>query len=309
MKVAWSLALALMLCQTHLCAADFEIHNQSEFHKIVPAGATLRKLAGGMKFLEGPVWMGGDDGWLIFSNIPDSQLKKWSEKDGLSTFRENTQEANGNCVDRQGRLITCVGLGRCVTRTEKDGSVTVLADRFEGKRFNSPNDVVVKSDNTIWFSDPDYALRDKPRELDGLYVFRLDLKHKKLTPVLHDCDKPNGLCFSPDEKRLYVADSGLKTHLIRVYDVQKNGTLTNSRLFCVIDHGLPDGIRCDAEGRVFSSAGDGVQIFSPSGELIGKIFVPESPANLAFGGRDHKTLYICARSSLYSVQLSVKGDK
>jgi gluconolactonase len=212
-------------------------------------------------------------------------------------------------VDRQDRLITCEGVARRVTRTEKDGSITVLADKFDGKRFNSPNDVVVKSDNTIWFSDPDYALRDKPRELDGLYVFRLDLKRNKLTPVVNDCDKPNGLCFSPDEKRLYVADSGLKTHLIRVYDVLKNGTLTNSRVFCVIDHGVPDGIRCDAKGRVFSSAGDGVQIFSPSGELIGKILVPESPANLAFGGKSHKTLFICARSSLYSIQLSVKGDK
>jgi gluconolactonase len=253
--------------------------------------------------------MGGDDGWLIFSNIPDQQLKKWSERDGLSTFRDNTHEANGNCVDRQGRLITCEGLARRVTRTEKDGSITVIADLFEGKKFNSPNDVVVKSDDTIWFSDPDYALRGKPREVDGLHIYRLDLKHKTLTPVVKDCDKPNGLCFSPDEKKLYVADSGLKTHFIRVYDVLKNGTLTNSRVFCVIDKGLPDGIRCDAEGRVFSSAGDGVQIFNPSGELIGKIFVPESPANLAFGGRDNKTLYITARSSLYSIPLLVRGDK
>jgi gluconolactonase len=292
-----------------LAAENFDIRIESEFHKIVPDGAAVKKLAGGMKFLEGPVWMGGDDGRLIFSNIPDSELKKWSEKDGLSMFRQNTQEGNGNCIDRQGRLITCEGLARRVIRTEKDGSITVLADAFEGKRFNSPNDVVVKSDDTIWFSDPDYALRDKPREVDGLYIFRLDLKHKKLTPVVKDCDKPNGLCFSPDEKRLYVADSGLKTHLIRVYDVQKNGTLANSRVFCVIDNGLPDGIRCDAKGRVFSSAGDGVQIFASSGELIGKIFVPESPANLAFGGKDHKTLFICARSSLYSITLLVRGDK
>lgn len=307
MKTALLLSLAIV-AQSHLLhAGDFDVRNEAEFRKIVPEGAGVKKLAGGMKFLEGPVWMDREDA-LIFSNIPGEQLKRWSERDGLSTFREHTHEANGNCVDRQGRLITCEGLARRVTRTEKDGSITVLADRYEGKRFNSPNDVVVKSDGTVWFSDPDYALRDKPREVDGLHVYRLDLKHKQITPVVNDCDKPNGLCFSPDEKRLYVADSG-KPHLIRVYDVQRNGTLTNSRVFCVIDNGLPDGIRCDRKGRVFSSAGDGVQIFSPSGGLIGKILVPESPANLAFGGKDHKTLYIAARSSLYSITLMVKGDK
>lgn len=311
MKTFLLLALMFVLGPICLRAADndFDIRIASEFQKIVPAGATVKKVAGGMKFTEGPVWVGSDDdGWLLFSNIPDQQLKKWSQRDGLSTFRESTHEANGNCVDNQGRIITCEGLARRVTRTEKDGDITILAETFQGKRFNSPNDVVVKRDNTIWFSDPDYALRDKPREVDGLHVYRLDLKHKKLTPVVDDCDKPNGLCFSPDEKRLYVADSG-KPHLIRVYDVRRNGTLANSRVFCVIDKGLPDGIRCDADGHVFSSAGDGVQIFNPNGELIGKILVPESPANLAFGGKDHQTLYITARSSLYSIPLLVKGAK
>ncbi|MDB6022742.1 MAG: Gluconolactonase [Pedosphaera sp.] len=308
MKPILLLLLAFILQSSPLRAADFDIRLEAEFHKIVPADATLKKLAGGMKFLEGPVWVSRDGGWLLFSNIPDEQLKRWSESGGLGTFREHSNEANGNCLDRQGRIISCEGLARRVTRTEKDGSIIVLAEDYEGKKFNSPNDVVVKSDNTIWFSDPDYALRDKPREVEGLYVYRLDPKTKKLTPVVKDCDHPNGLCFSPDEKRLYVADSG-KPHLIRAYDVQKDGTLGFGWQFCVIDKGVPDGIRCDADGRVFSSAGDGVQIFSPSGELIGKILVPEAPANLAFGGEDRRTLYITARTSLYSIPLSVKGAK
>jgi gluconolactonase len=308
MKKLLSLSIALAIGQSLVFADDFDIRNQTEFCKIVPAGATVKKLAGGLKFVEGPIWMGGDDGWLIFSNIPEEQLKKWSERDGLTTFREHSHAANGNCLDGQKRLVTCEGGARRVTRTEKDGTITVLVDAYEGKKFNAPNDVVVKSDGTVWFSDPDYGLDPKAKELDGLYIFRLDLKHNKLAPVVTDCDHPNGLCFSPDEKRLYVSDSG-KPHDIRVYDVQKDGTLANGRLFCVVDKGVPDGIRCDKSGRVFSSAGDGVQIFTPSGELIGKILVPEPPANVAFGGKDHKILYITARTSLYSIPLLVKGEK
>ena len=164
-----------------------------------------------------------------------------------------------------------------------------MADKYEGKKFNAPNDVVVKSDGTVWFTDPDYGLGKQPKEVAGLYVYRLDPKSGSISVVVEDCDHPNGLCFSPDEKRLYVADSG-KPHLIRAYDVQKNGTVDNGRVFCVIDKGGPDGIRCDAKGRVFSSAGDGVHIFDADGALIGKILVPETPANLCFGGKDGKTL-------------------
>lgn len=309
MKLIFALLFALPFYVAAIPAADnFDNRIESEFHKIVPADATLKKLAGGMQFVEGPVWIPHDGGWLVFSDIPAKRLMKWSERDGLSVFREQSNDANGNCTDREGRIITCEGGARRVTRTEKDGSITLLVEDFEGKKFNSPNDVVVKSDNSIWFSDPDYGLGKKPREVDGLYIYRLDPKTKKLTVVVKDCDHPNGLCFSPDEKRLYVADSG-KPRNIRVYDVQKDGTLANSRVFCAIDKGVPDGIRCDADGRVFSSAGDGVQIFNASGELIGKILVPESPANLAFGGKVHKTLYITARTSLYSIPLLVKGAK
>jgi gluconolactonase len=195
---------------------------------------------------------------------------------------------------------------RDVVRTEKDGSLTILIDRFEGKRFNAPNDLVVKSDNTIYFTDPDYGLPKGAAELPGLYVYRLNPDTKKIAVIIKDCDHPNGICFSPDEKKLYIADSGAPHH-IKVYDVQTDGTVANGRVFCVIDKGVPDGIRCDEAGRVFSSAGDGVQIFSVNGELIGKILVPECPANLAFGGRDGHTLYITARTSLYSIPVSVKG--
>ena len=187
-------------------------------------------------------------------------------------------------------------------------SPRTLVDSFNGKKFNSPNDVVVKTDGTLWFTDPDYGLGRNKREMDGNWVYRFDPKSKAVTAVVKDFDKPNGLCFSPDEKKLYVADSG-EPHHIRVFDVQKDGTVANGKVFCVIDNGVPDGIRCDTDGRVWSSAGDGVQIFAPDGALIGKILVPESAANLCFGGKDGKTLFITARSSLYAIETSVRGAK
>jgi len=187
-----------------------------------------------------------------------------------------------------------------VSVTEKDGMVRSVVDTFEGKKFNSPNDVVVKSDGSYWFTDPDYGLGKNPKEQAGNYVYRFDPKSKSITAVVKDFDKPNGLCFSPDEKKLYVADSGKPKH-IRVFEVQSGGTLDSGKVFCTIDKGGPDGIRCDNGGRIWSSAGDGVHVFAPDGKLIGKILVPESPANLCFGGADGKTLYITARKSLYAI--------
>src|SRR5580704_10291170 len=270
---------------------DFDIRIPGEFQKIVPESAELKKLGGGLGFVEGPAWFAQDGGYLIFSDIPAERLMKWSAKDGLTIYRTNTHGANGNCVDREGRLVTCEHLSRRVTRTEKDGTIHPLVERYEGGRFNSPNDVVVKSDGTVWFSDPDYGLGKVPPEVPGMYVYRLWPETGKIMPVVKDCDHPNGLCFSPDEKRLYVADSG-KPRQIMVYDVKKDGTLSNERVFCMIDKGVPDGIRCDETGRVFSSAEDGVQIFDKEGKLIGKILVPEVPANLCFGGKERKTLFI-----------------
>jgi gluconolactonase len=302
----WLITALGLLLSAKLHAGDFDIRKAEEFHKIVPANAELKKLGGGLHFVEGPAWFERDGGYLIFSDIPAERLMKWSAKDGLTVYRTNTHGANGNCVDRDGRLVTCEHLARRVTVTEKDGTIRTLVERYEGGRFNSPNDIVVKSDRTVWFSDPDYGLGKAPREVPGMYVYRLWPKSGKIMPVVKDCDHPNGLCFSPDEKRLYVADSGAP-HQIMVYDVGQYGTLSNGRVFCVIDKGVPDGIRCDETGRVFSSAGDGVQIFTQKGELIGKILVPECPANLCFGGKERKTLFITARTSLYCIEVNVKG--
>jgi gluconolactonase len=289
-------------------AADFEVRNEAEFKKIVPPNAKVEKLASGMKFCEGPVWLAQDGGYLIFSDIPSDELKRWTQKDGLTTFRKPSYNANGNTVDRQGRLVSCEHSGRRVSRLEQDGTLQTLVDRFGDKKFNSPNDAAVKSDGTIWFTDPDYGLRSQPHDYEGCFVFRFDPKTKALAVVARDFDKPNGICFSPDEKKLYVADSGKPRH-IRVFGVEKDGTVTGGGVFCQIDKGVPDGIRCDAEGRVYSSAGDGVQIFEPDGKLIGKILVPESPANLCFGGKNGKTLFITARTSLYAIPLQVKGAR
>ena len=289
-------------------SADFDIRIPAEFNRIVSTNAELKKLAGGLKFVEGPVWVAKGKGRLIFSNIPDNELKQWDAANGLATFRTDTHAANGNCLDLKGHLISCEGGARRVSITENDGSVRVLVDQIGGKKFNAPNDVVVKSDGTVWFTDPDYGLGNKPPEVPGMYVYRLEPKTGKIAAVVTDCDHPNGLCFSPDEKRLYVADSG-KPHHIKLYDVDKAGKLSGGRIFCVIDKGVPDGIRCDTLGRMFSSAGDGVQIFNLNGELIGKILVPETPANLCFGGRNHRTLFITARTSLYCIDVLAKGDK
>lgn len=295
-----------MVCSMKLAAADFEIKNEAEFKKIIPPTAKVEKLAGDFKFLEGPVWIPENGGYLIFSDIPANQLKKWSKETGVTVFREDSHNSNGNTVDRKNRLVTAEHTGRRVSFTEKNGEIKTVVSEYDGKKFNSPNDVVVKSDGTIWFTDPDYGIGKNKKEQDGNFVFRFDPKTKNLTVVSKDFDKPNGLCFSPDEKKLYIADSGKARH-IRVFDVQKNGTLANGKVFCAIDKGVPDGIRCDKEGRVWSSAGDGVQVFAPDGSLIGKILVPETPANLCFGGKNGKTLFITARTSLYVIEISQKN--
>jgi gluconolactonase len=300
--------LTMALAAASAGAAEFEVRNADAFAKIVPAGAKLEKLAGGMEFVEGPVWVPAVG--LVFSDIPANEMKKWTPKGGLETFRKPSGYANGNTLDIEGRLVTCEHGGRRIARMEKEGTVNTLVDRFEGKRLNSPNDIVVKSDGTIWFTDPPYGLtgRIQEKELDKNHVFRLDPKSGALRSIAADFDRPNGICFSPDEKRLYVADSGRPRH-IRVFDVGDGGALANGRVFCTIDSGVPDGIRCDRDGRLWSSAGDGVHIFAPDGALIGKILAPEAPANLCFGGEDGKTLFITARTSLYAIRVGVTGAR
>lgn len=300
---AGSIFISLLLMNTLTTAA---IAEDERFRALVRADATVEKLATGMKFTEGPVWTDADGGYLVFSDIPASELKKWSEADGVNTYAMDTHETNGNTRDLAGRLISCEHKGRRVAIRESDGSTVTLVDRYDGKRFNSPNDAVVKSDGTIWFTDPTYGLGKQPKEQSANHVFQFDPKTKDIKPVVSDFDQPNGLCFSPDETKLYVADSGKPRH-IRVFDVSAGGALSSGKVFCTIDKGVPDGIRCDEKGNVWSSAGDGVQVFAPDGTLIGRILVPESPANLCFGGPDGKTVFITAQTSLYRVQVSVRG--
>ena len=277
-----------------------------DFALCVDPAAVVRKLAGDMKFTEGPVWIPRDSGYLVFSDIPADELKRWSEKDGLATFRKPSHNTNGNILDAEGRLVSCEHSGRRLSILDVDGTQRTLVDRFEGKAFNSPNDLVIARDGAIYFTDPDYGLRGQTSEIGGNWVFRFDPKTKSLRVLAKDFDKPNGIALSPDGKLLYVADSGKPKH-IRVFDVAADGGISNSQVFCTIDKGAPDGIRCDVDGRVWSSAGDGVRIFDTSGKLLGTIPVPESPANLCFGGAEGKTLFMTARTSLYAIDVRVKG--
>lgn len=290
--------IALLACMSAAAADQFAL--------CVDPAAQVRKLAGDMKFTEGPVWLSRDGGFLVFSDIPADELKRWSEKEGLATFRKPSHNANGNLLDREGRMISCEHGGRRLSILEADGTLATLVDKFEGKAFNSPNDVAVAADDAVCFTDPDYGLRGKPGEIGGNWVFRFDPKTKNIRVLVKDFDKPNGIAFSPDGKLLYIADSGKPRH-IRVFDVEADGGVSNSRVFCTLDQGAPDGIRCDADGRVWSSAGDGVRIYDTSGKLLGTIPVPEVPANLCFGGADRKTLFITARTSLYAIDVRVKG--
>lgn len=302
----------LLLVAPAAPAADFLIGNASEFRACVAADAKVEKLAGDFTFTEGPTWLKAER-MLVFSDIPQNELKQWTATAGVRTYRQPSHNANGNTTDSQGRLLTCEHSGRRVAIQEPGGQLRTLVDSFDGKKLNSPNDVVVRSDGTIWFTDPEYGLKLNPqtkqregREQAANHVFRHDPKSGRTTAVVQDMVQPNGLAFSPDEKKLYVADSGTPKH-IRVFDVRPDGTLAAGRVFCKIDVGGPDGIRVDRDGRVWSSAGDGVQIFSSDGKLVGKILVPESPANLCFGGEDGRTLFITARKSLYAIKVGVTG--
>jgi gluconolactonase len=305
-------SLTLLASVASLSAADLQADNAAEFARCVAADATVTKLAGDMQFIEGPVWL-KDGAMLVFSDIPANELKQWTAKGGVTTFRKPSQNANGNTLDLAGLLLTCEHSGRRVAIRGKDGTVKTVVDSFEGRKLNSPNDVIVRSDGTLWFTDPEYGLKNKPgskekedKQQAGNYVYRHDPRSGKTTAVVRDFVQPNGLAFSPDEKKLYVADSGTPRH-IRVFDVATDGSVSNGRVFCTIDKGGPDGIRVDKAGRVWSSAGDGVQIFAPDGSRIGRILVAEAPANLCFGGDDGKTLFMTARKSLYAIKVLVTG--
>ena len=278
--------------------------------------AKLEKLHGGLRWAEGPAWF-GDGGYLLLSDIPNDRILRWTEGCEVSVFRSPSRFANGNTRDNRGRLVTCEHGGRRVVRTELDGSIAVLSDAYGGGRLNSPNDVVVASDDAVWFTDPPYGILSdyegakSPAEQDGNHVYRIDPSSGKTVRVADDFDKPNGLAFSPDQTRLYVADSGAShtpdgpRHL-RVFRVA-DGRLSGGEVFAEIDAGVPDGLRVDTDGNVWVGCGDGVRVYSAEGVHLGLIRVPEPVANLTFGGPRRNRLFIAASSSLYSIYVNARG--
>jgi gluconolactonase len=293
----------------------------SNFDALIDRSAPLEKLFTGTGYGEGPAYFGVGK-YLVWSDIPESRMFRYDETDGsVSIFREPSNHSNGNTVDRQGRLITCEHGSRTVTRTEHDGSITMLADRWNGKLLNSPNDVVVKSDGTIWFTDPPYGIQNNygaptaESEIGANYVFRLDPTTGAIDAIITDMDMPNGLAFSPDESQLYVVDSGITNRAdgpahIRVFDIDSAGRATGGKVFAECDAFIFDGIRVDSAGRVWASAGDGVRCYALEGTMIGKIRTPEVVGNLEFGGGPGlNRLYICCVTTLYAVNLKVSGVK
>jgi gluconolactonase len=284
-----------------------------------PMNSGLEHLASGCRWAEGPVWF-GDGRYLLWSDIPNNRIMKWEEETGgVSVFRKPSNHANGNTRDRQGRLVTCEHQGRRVTRTEYDGSITLILDRFDGKRLNSPNDVVVKSDDSIWFSDPAFGILgnyegDRASPELPTNVYRVDGRTGQATVVAGDLNFPNGLCFSPDESKLYIVESRARPRrLIHVYDVVDDGTkLANGRVFVDAGDGSPDGFRCDVEGHLWcgwggSEALNGVVVFAPDGAMIGRIALPERCANLCFGGRKRNRLMMAASQSIYAIYVNTEG--
>ena len=299
-----------------LVGDSYEYYDRRFYDLTVPI-AEVEELYNGCRWSEGPVWF-NDHSSLIWSDIPNRRLLRWIEGQGVSVFRAETNFLNGNTRDRQGRLVSCEHGGRRVIRTEADGSITVIADSYNGKKLNSPNDVVVKSDGSIWFTDPDYGIMSdyegfkSDMEQDGCYVYRVDPESAKMEIVANDFIKPNGLAFSEDETILYIADSGRShdpdgPHHIRAQEVSESNSLSKSRVFCEVDPGVPDGIRVDIYGNVWSSCQNGVLCFDKEGTAIGKIKIPQMVSNLTFGGPMKNRLFITASKSVYAVYVGTTG--
>ena len=283
------------------------------FNTYVLGNAPVKQLATGFDWVEGPVWFGDAD-CLLFSDIPNNRIHRWNAETGVSTYRAPSNFSNGHTRDRQGRLVSCEHLTRRVTRTEHDGTITVLADGYAGKRLNSPNDVVVKSDGSIWFTDPHYGIKQDyegqhaEQELP-CHVYRI-APDGTLSVAADDFNCPNGLAFSPDETRLYIADTGRMygddpTH-IRAFTVTPDG-LSGGEVLHAVSPGLADGFRVDTDGNLWSSAADGVHCISPEGVLLGKILVPEQVSNVCFGGRRNHRLFMTATTSIYAINLNRNG--
>jgi gluconolactonase len=294
----------------------FEIRSP-RFACYILSNATLETLATGFRWIEGPVWM-GDANCLLFQDIPNDRTMRWIEGQGVSVYRAPSHYANGQTRDRQGRLIACSHRSRCLYRTEYDGRVTKLIDRHAGKRLNSPNDVVVKSDGSIWFTDPLYGISNdyeggRQASEQPPSVYRFEPETGDIRIVANDFDGPNGLAFSPDETRLYVAETGNQTEqsprqYIRVFNVEPDGaTLSGGDIFYKIEPGYCDGMRVDEHGNIWSSAADGVHCISADGELLGRIFVPHRVSNVTFGGPAKNRLFIGGSTTLYAIYLNCRG--
>jgi len=289
----------------------------TQFRGYILDNAHLETLASGFRWIEGPVWMGDAD-CLLFQDLPHDRTMRWSEKQGVSIYRSPSNYANGQTRDRLGRLIACSHRGRCLYRTEYDGRVTMLVDRHDGKRLNAPNDVVVKSDGSIWFTDPLYGISNDyegGRQISEQppAVYRFDPERGDIRIVADDFDGPNGIAFSPDESRLYVSETGDQAaeqprQFIRVFDVGSDGsTLSGGDIFHKIDPGYCDGMRVDEYGNIWSSAADGVHCINRAGKLLGKILVPHRVANLAFGGPAKNRIFIAGSDTLYAIFVNCRG--
>lgn len=304
-----------------MAASDFYEVLDPRFGRLFNGNARVNNLYTGCQWAEGPAWFAAGR-YLVWSDIPNNRIMRYDETSGhVSVFREPCGNTNGHTVDRQGRLLSCEHSGRRVSRTEFDGSVITIADNWQGKRFNSPNDVVVKSDGSIWFTDPAYGIESDyegdraDSEIGACHVYRVDPGNGKVDAVITDMVRPNGLAFSLDESKLYVADTGA-THVeghpadIRVFSVAAGGKkVRGGKSFATCTAGLFDGFRLDEQGNIWTSAGDGVHCYAPDGTLIGKVKVPEVVANVCFGGAKRNCLYIAGTTSLYMVRLMVNGAK
>ena len=299
-------------------SSDFDVVD-ARFRALTLLYVRVEKLWRGCRWAEGPAWFGGGR-YLVWSDIPNDRVLRWDETDGsVSVFRQPSLNANGHAVDRQGRLVSCEHRGRCISRTEHDGSGAWCSPRTsEGRRFNSPNDAVVKSDGTIWFSDPSYGIDSDyegdaaDNEMGAQRVYRIAPEGGQVSVVADDFVQPNGLAFSPDESLLYIVDTGAThvaggPHHVRRFRVGPDGVLTGGEVFAECPVGLYDGLRVDVHGNLWLSAGDGVHCHAPDGTLLGRIRIPEPVANLCFGGPKLNRLFVCATSSLYSVYLNTRG--
>ena len=296
----------------------FEIID-NRFRAMVLPNASLEVLGESFRWLEGPVWFADQD-CLLFSDLPNDRILRWTENSGVSIFRQPAGYPNGHCRDRTGRLITCSHQHRSLNRLELDGTVTTLVSHFDGKRLNSPNDVVCRSDGTIWFTDPnfgistDYEGGKQTQELPPA-VYRFDPADGSILMVADQFEGPNGLAFSPDERMIYISEAGPQfadnpQQFIRAFNVTSDGkSLTGGWNFHKVSPGFADGFKVDQAGAIWSSAADGVHCIDTSGELLGKILVPGRVANLAFGGRHHSRLFICAGRTLYAIYINVRGAR